>query len=169
MPCPLPSWALFSWDDSSAKIEAVHAEARNRTSERESWAGCACRSRNRWADETEIEMSRGESAGSSLETLFEGSSREHIIYLDSLVLLFTSVCHFSSYFRSVTQFIVFIDEIFALPSDTYQRAASSIFGRCLSRRMGLITACPLIKGLFHKVHKPLKLEPISGAPNVIIL
>lgn len=31
--------------------------------------------------------------------------------------------------------------------------------------MGLITTCPLIKGLFHKVHKPVKVEPISGAPK----
>ena len=30
----------------------------------------------------------------------------------------SSVCHFSYYFRSVTQFILFIDEIFALPFDT---------------------------------------------------
>lgn len=47
----------------------------------------------------------------------EGNSslKERIMYLYFHILL--SVCHFSYYFRSLTQFILFIGRISALPSD----------------------------------------------------
>lgn len=49
--------------------------------------------------------------------LFEGSLKEHIMCLDFSRL--RSICHFSYYMRSVTQFILFIYEIFALPFDKF--------------------------------------------------
>ena len=50
----------------------------------------------------------------------KSSLKEHIMYLDFPVL--PSVCHFSYYFGSITQFILFIDEIFAWPFDNKVQA-----------------------------------------------
>ncbi len=41
----------------------------------------------------------------------KSSLKEYIVYIDFLLL--SSVCHFSYYFGSITQFILFVDEIFA--------------------------------------------------------
>ena len=53
----------------------------------------------------------------ALRLSFRALRKEHIMYLDFPVL--SSICHFSYYFRSVTKFILFIDEIFALPFDSH--------------------------------------------------